>query len=272
MADDNDTPPEAPSSSSSTSSGPRSLLTRKVAGFPVTTWLIMIGGAAVLGVYLRSRRSSSSAGTDAPAPVDPSTVPSTGTVPQGNNANPYPNPADSRPKTNLEWQNLAITLLIGQGQDPGIVQSALAKFLGGQPLTAQEQALVSLAIRLAGPPPEGAPAAQTTGPAQPSTPTVPVAPPGSPSSSNPTPTGPLDAYPGVDNRTLIEVGNDLLYKPNNEPDFSAVRDSLAVRLRLGTLCTSSPFWHESDNPGGPWLAVHEHVMARMAMLGWSPKC
>jgi hypothetical protein len=275
MAADDTTGGAPSSSSSSSSSSPAGVLKKKVAGFPVQTWLLLIGGGAALGLYLRSRNAKKAA--PAPAGTDAAgleAAPIAGPASQGNNALGTPGLVTSdKPTTNLAWENLAINLLIGQGQDPAMVQSAIGKFLNGQPLTTQERALVSLAIRLAGAPPEGAPPASSDPtPAAPSTPTVPAAPPGAPGTPSSPQSGPVDAYPGTNNLTLIETANDLFYRAPASADFAAMRDSLAVRVHAGTLCGTSAMWNESQDPGQPELVIKSHVGARMAQLGWTPKC
>lgn len=269
-----DTPGGAPSSSSSSSSSsPAGVLKKKIAGFPVQTWLLLIGGGAALGLYLRSRNAKKAATVAAVDSTGLEAAPLAGPASQGNNALGTPGVVTSdKPTTNLAWENLAINLLIGQGQDPAMVQSAIGKFLNGQPLTTQERALVSLAIKMAGPPPEGAPPVSADPSPAPSTPTVPAAPPGAPGTPAPAQSGPVDAYPASPNLTLIETANDLFYRSPSSPDFAAMRDSLAVRVHAGTLCGTSPMWNESQDAGQPELVIKSHVGARMAQLGWTPKC
>jgi hypothetical protein len=91
------------------------VLKKKVAGFPVQTWLLLIGGGAALGLYLRSRNAKKAA--PAPAGTDAAgleAAPIAGPASQGNNALGTPGLVTSdKPTTNLAWENLAINLLIG---------------------------------------------------------------------------------------------------------------------------------------------------------------
>jgi hypothetical protein len=59
------------------------------------------------------------------------------------------------PITNVQWSKLAFDYLIGQGNEPSLVERALAKYIKGLALTAEEQAIVNLAQRAFGSPPEG---------------------------------------------------------------------------------------------------------------------
>lgn len=59
---------------------------------------------------------------------------------------------------NLSWQQDAYDALVGrQGYNALAVSEALKKYLAGEPITAQEEAIVSAALRAAGNPPDGAP-------------------------------------------------------------------------------------------------------------------
>lgn len=252
-----------------------SVLSKKAGPFSVGVWAMLLAGGVVLGAVLRSRRSKGTTGTDAPAavvasePVDPNR-----TTPLYGGSLP-PVPVDDRPKTNGEWKRRAVTMLVAKGIGSAEASSALARFLNGEAVNDQEYAIIAMAIELLGDPPEGVPAIKRTTAPAPSNPTTPAPPPtpGTPSQPPPaTPAGPIDRYPEADNLTLIETANDLLYKPNNEPSFSAMRDSLAVRVRDGKLCGSDRGWYEDQNPARPALLIREHVGARMAGLRWTGRC
>jgi len=77
------------------------------------------------------------------------------------------------PITNVQWSRLAFDYLIGQGNDPALVERALAKYISGNALTQAEQAVVNLAQRAFGAPPEGL----IIVPQAPATPAVPTNPP-----------------------------------------------------------------------------------------------
>jgi hypothetical protein len=61
------------------------------------------------------------------------------------------------PKTNADWNELAITRLMNIGIDAVAAQAAIGKFLARRPLNAAEASLVEQAIAAAGFPPENQP-------------------------------------------------------------------------------------------------------------------
>lgn len=147
-------------------------------------WLI---GGAVLGVgylwYTRVRSAGpgqSGAGsgatiTDGGAAVaDPITPP-------GGDYSEVPE-APARPATNGEWLSQATDKLVAppHNRAPSATWNALNNALNGQPLSATDMAIVELAIRIVGTPPEGMPPLNMTTPSKvpvPSTPTTPTTPP-----------------------------------------------------------------------------------------------
>lgn len=148
-----------------------SLLRRQVGPFTVGAWSVIVVGGVGLGLVIR--RSSLFDGADA-APIDaggatPTVEGSTGwtatggpyagatgSLPAGSSTTANPN--DPRKAAdNLTWQRLTGDQLIAGGQVPSLVSTALTNFLGGYPVTRQERAVIDLAIRLGGQPPEGAP-------------------------------------------------------------------------------------------------------------------
>jgi hypothetical protein len=60
----------------------------------------------------------------------------------------------SKYKTNAEWEDAALNYLVGESVPPDQASNALYAYLNSQPLTAQEQSDVNLAIEGIGPPPE----------------------------------------------------------------------------------------------------------------------
>lgn len=66
------------------------------------------------------------------------------------------------PVTNAQWSRLAADYLLGKGDDPSLVESALAKYINGTALSAAEQAIVNTALTEFGSPPEGVKAPVTS--------------------------------------------------------------------------------------------------------------
>lgn len=71
--------------------------------------------------------------------------------------------------TNQAWETAAINYLVSLGEDPTVANSAVAAYLGSQPLTTAQQAMVNQAVQALGAPPQ---------PPSPTTSTPVVSPPG----------------------------------------------------------------------------------------------
>lgn len=170
---------------------------RKVGPFTLQQWGLVVGSGLVIGLYLRHRNAGQPADL-LPSLADTGTSSTGGTyVPVGAGAGSggstaAPSTPTGGPTTNLEWQTRATEALVAQGQDPSLVHDALSKFLNGEPVTPQERALIAMAIRAWGEPPEGAPSIVAADVV--TTPTVPGPSAGPTSSASPppsTPAGPV---------------------------------------------------------------------------------
>lgn len=148
----------------------RAALTRKVGPLPVGAWLAVVAlGVGVTAAIIRRRRAA--AGLDPePQPADAPTTDEGNPFPTGGftvgGLNPGTGsgiPSSSLPsstpevRTNSDWETSAIRWAIAKGFTPTIAAGAIAKFIGGQTLTAQEGALVDAALAANGPPPENVP-------------------------------------------------------------------------------------------------------------------
>lgn len=71
-----------------------------------------------------------------------------------------PRTSSSAVETNKDWQHLAILALEHKGYTAGQAKAAVAAYLAGLPLTEREEGVVQSAVRLVGPPPQGAPVVQ----------------------------------------------------------------------------------------------------------------
>lgn len=175
-------------------------LTSKVGPLPAWAWGAVV---VVVVLYLRHRNNlAAQAQAEAAAAADPSaqdtgTTDSTnldtfggagfqGGVGQANDPYATMDPTDPAfpvgsiahgvpaPITNAQWAKLAGNYLIGHGDDPILVTTALARYLAGASLTVAQQAVVSIALQTFGTPPEGVKAI-TPAPGSP-VPTTPGAP------------------------------------------------------------------------------------------------
>lgn len=163
-------------------------LQQKVLGVPAWALALIMSAGFIAFIVWRNRKKANSAvpagaaigtpadtGTFDPNAVDPATgllysqeMPADYGLPAGaiggylsqDPTNPaYPVGLTEQglpgPVTNLQWARLAADSLIAKGSDPTLVQTALSKFLAGQPLSAAEQSVENLALQMFGSPPEG---------------------------------------------------------------------------------------------------------------------
>lgn len=179
-----------------TSPLPDELRGGRIGGFPVWAVGVIIAGGVLIFVWVRNRNQSAAPTSE---PTDTATYyESTGDdvygLPPGAvgdylAANPldpaYPVGLTSNgipgPITNVQWSRLAFDNLVGKGNDPALVERALAKYISKQTLSANEQAIVNMAQQTFGAPPEGlilaeAPAPVPQQPTPTPTPTPPSAP------------------------------------------------------------------------------------------------
>ena len=139
---------------------------------------LLAAGAAVgltAGVVLARRARRRPAATipaDRPAPADTTrpinplgwTMAGTGNTATGDSASPSTPLAATIPAlgSNNDWRTSATRFLIARGFAPYEVDTALAHYLQSETLTAQQVALVELALQAVGPLPEPIPAPPST--------------------------------------------------------------------------------------------------------------
>lgn len=126
-------------------------LSKQVGPLPLGAWVVVVGAGLGIAYYSRNSGGGSS---EAPVIVeDGSGVPGVGTGP-GWVAVPPPSsapPAAERVITNNEeWGVAAINLLIAEGYDAAVADSAIRKYLAGEKLGLQEYALVRVALQKIG--------------------------------------------------------------------------------------------------------------------------
>ncbi len=134
-------------------------LTRKVGPLPVWGWGLAVGGGLLAASYMRAR-AGGGGGAEDPG-VAPATATAAGVGNLGDTGTATVTPAVTpyRATNNDEWRTLASELILGThlGYSGLAVDTALSKYLSGEPLSIAEQAIVNLAIRLAGSPPTAPP-------------------------------------------------------------------------------------------------------------------
>jgi hypothetical protein len=150
--------------------------TKKAGPLPVWAW-VGIAGGGIGFFYLRKKNT-----VQAPTAADVAGSSDTGfgTTTQGvggqsATVNGGTTTVTTAPADNQSWSVKAQNMLIAQGFDPATVALALSNYLGGNNLTPQQQAIVSEALRDAGPTPEPVPPPVTAAPTPtPITPTSPT--------------------------------------------------------------------------------------------------
>jgi len=123
-----------------------------------------VAGGILVYAWWRSR-SAAVDSEPAPEPEDPFlgvTDTGPGGMVSGYPTNPGSDTATTAPRTNIEWSQLAAEKLAGS-YEPQLIDAALGRFLGRQPLTTLDTEIVRAAIARAGNPPEGGPYAVISG-------------------------------------------------------------------------------------------------------------
>lgn len=133
----------------------RNLVTQKIGPLPAYAYaLVVIAGVWIFYLVKRNRVSPaalnsetvlSDTGTSSPVENAPSTYTGNAT---GENGTPAVN-------SNAVWARTVSNQLVAEGSDPSAVSNAIAKYLSGGALSAQEHALINLALQKFGMPPEG---------------------------------------------------------------------------------------------------------------------
>jgi len=138
------------------SKGPE-FLSKKIGPFTGQTWIIVVGGAAIVGYMVLRKVRTGSTGT--PLTTDSFTNPNADSVSSvgGGSSSGTVNTPNGNPTsyTNAQWASNVANQLIAQGDDPATTSNALSDYLNGQQLTTAESAIVAVAITQFGEPPQG---------------------------------------------------------------------------------------------------------------------
>lgn len=133
-------------------------LTSQVAGLPGWVWVGAVGGGLALSFWIQRRGEEPGVEPEVGPSAFPPGAPENGRVTRGRA--PTPNlPAEDATGIvdNDDWQNQGVEYLTSRGVAPATAHSALEKFLSGDTVDSQEQAIVNQVMRRLGPPPQGAP-------------------------------------------------------------------------------------------------------------------
>lgn len=125
-------------------------LSKKVGPLPVGVWLAVVLGGLAIGYYMN--RSQSKQDT-----VIPEQDPGVGRGGSGFDVVNPPPPEKPAQETNMTWAFKAINWLITQLHPPTTAANAINKYIYGMDLSVEENALVNLALKQFGAPPEPLP-------------------------------------------------------------------------------------------------------------------
>lgn len=125
---------------------------------PPVVWIIAVVGGLAVSYYLSRKGSGGGGGGEENTPF---AVTYTGVGGGANTGSGTTAPVSSAPKSNEEWGFLAKQYLIARGSGGAgggaAVDLAINKYLAGAPLSAQETAMVGIAIQGIGPTPQALP-------------------------------------------------------------------------------------------------------------------
>lgn len=125
-------------------------LGQQVGPLPLGGWIaVVVGGLGIAYFINRNQAESSSEAQLVPSGVGTGGAQVIETPPEETETD-----APELDNTNANWGRQATDWLIGQGNDPGIADNAIRKYLSSMKLDSQEQGLVDQALREFGSPPE----------------------------------------------------------------------------------------------------------------------
>lgn len=142
---------------------------------PLGAWVALIAGGLAIAFFYNRNQQSKATGEEPVEEEEAGGMPGVGTGQVGGWVNTAPPQSASTdpvaaPQDNDEWGRLATNRLVAQGYDGSTVQSAITKYLYGDPnvrMSVQETAIINLAIRQLGAPPQpptGSPITPVPGP------------------------------------------------------------------------------------------------------------
>lgn len=128
----------------------------------VTIGIFAVGGIVLFALW-RQRSAANAATTAATTATDAALTPATDFTPAPTGDATVNSDTSTQPSTNAEWTQQAISYLSSIGFDPTAIAAALGLYLGRQPLSADQQTIVSEARAAIGDPPVGGPYPVVTG-------------------------------------------------------------------------------------------------------------
>lgn len=137
-------------------------LKKEIGPLPVGAWLVVVGAGLTFAWYKKRNTptTTNNPSNTAMAPLTDQTIGNIGGLLSMLN-NGQSGPSTQTVQDNTSWYQQAVRLLLGRGNDPSLVDSALRKYMQGMPLTVPETAIRDLALQLVGPMPSPPPPPST---------------------------------------------------------------------------------------------------------------
>ncbi len=134
-------------------------LSKQVGPLPLGAWVAVVGGGLALGYFINKRAN---AANNAGQQLTESGVGAGGNTGFASVDPPAPTPGED--DTNQKWGVRVTNWMVANGYDPATADNAVRKYLTGQQLTGQEQAIINIALTRFGVPPESLPGPVPTAP------------------------------------------------------------------------------------------------------------
>lgn len=126
-------------------------LGKQIGPLPMGAWLGVVAGGLGIAWYVNKNAAKTPAASVGDGLTDPGSGAGGG---QFLDSPPQTNPpAATGYETNDQWARAAILFLLSEGKNPNTATLAVSRYIAEQPLNAEENALVGLAIGKLGPPP-----------------------------------------------------------------------------------------------------------------------
>lgn len=132
--------------------------TRKLGPLPAWGWGAIVVGGVWLVYLVKGKQQSTQAAASLENMFPSGGISGAGPAPGTNDYSGVVDQAEhapASPQTNAQWAQRVSDSMIASGSVPADVNNAFSRYLSGQSLTAQMQAIINDAIRRFGNPPEG---------------------------------------------------------------------------------------------------------------------
>lgn len=218
------------------------LMSKQIGPLPAGAW----AGVVAVGIGYRVWRSrnpktSTSGPTQSMLPMTDQTIGNLGLLGGLNQGTSGPGLATIT--DNNQWYQRATSYLLGRGNEPGLTDVALRKYMAGISLSAAEQAVINSALQSLGSLPYPPPPPSTS-------PITPV---------DPGPRPQVNVLSSLDTGTLMNQA-DIAYKSGT--GYEEYAQELVNRVAHGGLSVNDPIWQQGDRgnlPRSAWFAAAPQI-------------